>query len=58
MSELPKIQTDYLKAITFGVVFITVSVLVGLGKLDPKYMQSLLLWLIPSPFSQSEEKKQ
>jgi len=49
---VPKsLSIDLSQSIVFSLVFITVAVLVGLGKVDAEKLQYLLLVLVPSPLT-------
>ena len=52
-----KYSLDISKSLIFVLVFITMAVLVGLGKIDVKELQYLLLILVPSPVT-TETKSQ
>lgn len=48
--QLPsKYSLDISKSLIFVLVFVTMAVLVALGKVDTKELQYLLLILVPSP---------
>ena len=44
-----KYSLDISKSLIFALVFVTMAVLVGLGKMEAKELQYLLLILVPSP---------
>ncbi len=46
---LPSFSLDISKSLIFCLVFVSMAVLVGLGKVDAEKLQYLLLVLVPSP---------
>lgn len=54
------LKGEIVKASLFGVVFIGLCILVGMGKLPTEYLKYLLFLLAPSPVQPGEntEKKQ
>lgn len=53
---LPKLSLDVSKTAVFLVVFVSVTVLVALGKVPPDWLEKCLLILIPSPIRDESAK--
>lgn len=49
MAEPTRLPLDISKSLIFVLVFVTMAVLVGLGKIEAEKLQYLLLILVPSP---------
>lgn len=54
---MPKTTIDISKSLIFVLVFVTMAVLVALGKVEAEKLQYLLLILVPSPIRTDKEDK-
>lgn len=57
MPQLPKFSLDVSKTLVFALVFISVTVLVALGKVPADWLEKCLLILIPSPLRDESSEK-
>lgn len=54
VGHTPRLSIDISQTLVFVVVFISLAVLVGLGKVAPDKLELLLMVLIPSPVKKDQ----